>query len=138
MKDYSVLYIVADMGEIEDKKFLYKVGMFLKENDEIKLIVEDKNGIDYILMFIPKYKIISLKKLFSSINWFYVIENITSNCLFENKLPDFFSNGFTENRYTELYENYRKQNLSKDDILDIILKKGFDGLNKLEREIITA
>jgi hypothetical protein len=136
MKDFRVLYIIADMGNVEDKNFLMSIGLFIKNNEEIKLIVEDKDGVDHVLIFLSAYQINTVKHMFSAIEWNYVIEDITSNYLYEAKLPVCFSDGFSEERYTKYLENFRRENLTKDDILDLILKKGYIGINELEREIL--
>jgi hypothetical protein len=87
-------------------------------------------------VFLPEYRVIQLQKIIEKTNWTGFSKNVTDAILLNKLKDDAFHQVFSQNQNTEVLVNYRRENLTKDLVLEMILQQGIESLSELEYAIL--
>lgn len=135
MKSNKIFLIKAlsnpEIG-LEDKMIQEFCDCF-EEGDEYNYAVEDVDGLDYIFLRFPDYKV---NKICDVLDKYieYDLSEITNDLIFGNEGE--LKSIIKSDEFKGFFDNFRIENTKVDDVLDKISAKGIDALDDIDREIL--
>lgn len=140
MKNFEAYYFKVDTSsDMEESIALQELGEFIYEHIEFNILFADgTKEEDEFFVFLPEYKVNELENILKKTNWKGFSKNITSDILMNRFQNDAFQQAFIEPEDKVILTNFRRLNLTKDLVLELILEKGIDQLSEIELEILRA
>lgn len=129
---FLIKTLTEPQGELADKMLLEVADCF-DEGDEFNYTVEDVDGLDYIFLRFPEYKVEKICRVLD--NYIkYQVEEITDQVILGNE-GDLKSIVKSE-EYKPFFDSFRIDNTKVDDVLDKILTNGFDALDEIDKQVL--
>ncbi len=107
------------------------------------LMVEytDEVGFECMFAILDDYYLSKIKDCYNSYSLIFEIFDITKEVIFDEKIKIRYKNYLGQSKQLEiasLFKKYKKDWITKDDILDKILEKGIDSLTDFDLDVLDS
>lgn len=97
--------------------------------------VEEIDGMDTVCLFLDQINVIGLLVGLQQMNLVYEHGDLTRSILLRRSCGPAFDRLLSE--HAELVGDFRRAYLSVNDVLDLILVRGYDGLDAIDHEVLS-
>ncbi len=101
----------------------------------------DEVGFECMFAILDDYYLSKIKDCYNSYNLIFEVFDITKVVVFDEHIKIRYKNYFGQSRQLEiasLFKKYKKNWITKDDILDKILEKGIDSLTDFDLDVLDS
>jgi hypothetical protein len=101
----------------------------------------DEVGFECMFAILDDYYLSKIKDCYNSYNLIFEVFDITKVVVFDEHIKIRYKNYFGQSRQLEiasLFKKYKKNWITKDDILDKILEKGIDSLTDFDLDVLNS
>lgn len=101
----------------------------------------DEVGFECMFAILDDYYLSKIKDCYNSYNLIFEVFDITKIVVFDEHIKIRYKNYFGQSRQLEiasLFKKYKKNWVTKDDILDKILEKGIDSLTDFDLDVLNS
>ncbi len=101
----------------------------------------DEVGFECMFAILDDYYLSKIKDCYNSYNLIFEVFDITKVVVFDEHIKIRYKNYFGQSRQLEiasLFKKYKKNWVTKDDILDKILEKGIDSLTDFDLDVLDS
>jgi hypothetical protein len=129
------LFLIKALSETKDADIMIReFANCFDDGDEENFKVEEVNGIDYIFLRMPEYKI---EKLCGVLDKYieYSLEDITQRIILGSE--DELSEVINSEDFKSFFTSFRIDSTNIDDVLDKIIEKGIDSLDEIDKIILS-
>ncbi len=101
----------------------------------------DEVGFECMFAILDDYYLSKIKDCYNSYSLIFEIFDITKEVIFDEKIKIRYKNYLGQSKQLEiasLFKKYKKDWITKDDILDKILEKGIDSLTDFDLDVLDS
>lgn len=136
MKKSNKIFLIRALSNpeigLENKMISEFCGCF-DEGDEYNYAVEDVDGLDYIFLRFPDYKVDKICRVLDRYID-YVVDEISNDIILGTQ--DDIRSIIKKPEFKDFFDSFRLDNMKVDDVLDKINVCGIDNLDEIDREVL--